>query len=609
MRSSAKWIFWILLVTFVGGFLLAETSGLLGRAPITNATTVASVNGRDIPYATWISVTQSLSQQQEARLGRALTLDERNQVEQQAFDQLVADILLQQEYERRGIKVSDQEVVQAARVSPPPELMQASELQTDGRFDPEKYQRFLTSPAARQQGLLVQLENYYRTEIPKQKLFEQVASNVYLTDARLWSVYQDQHDSAQVSFVALRPETVPDSAVKVSDAELRTYYDAHRKEFERPGRAVVSLLAIPRTITAADSAAVRTRLLALRQEITSAGDQAAKFAEVAGRESADSVSRADGGSLGRGGPGRFVPDFEKAAYALKPGEVSQPVATQFGYHLIRLDEKKGDTLTLRHILLPVEQSDSAASRTDHQADQLANLAGSAEDPAKFDSAAKALGLKPMRLTAIEGEPLTANGRYVPSVSAWAFGGAHPGESSELIDGDRSGYFLARLDSIFPGGVQKFEGVKDEVRTIVAREKKIDQLVPQGRQLATAAAGSSLDQAAKARGLEVEQSRMFTRVSPVPGIGQLNEAIGAAFTLPVGAVSAPIETRNGVFVIRVDRRVNADRKAFEEQKQLQRQQMLGGLRQQRVRQYLESLRESADIEDNRKELNAATRREA
>jgi peptidyl-prolyl cis-trans isomerase D len=609
MRSSAKWIFWILLVAFVGGFLLAETSGLLGRAPITNATTVASVNGRDIPYATWVNVTQSLSQQQEERLGRALTLDERNQVEEQAFNQLVADILLQQEYERRDIKVSDQEIVQAARVSPPPELLQASELQTDGQFDPEKYQRFLTSPAARQQGLLVQLENYYRTEIPKQKLFEQIASNVYLTDARLWSIFQDQHDSAQVSFVALRPETVPDSAVQVGDAALRSYYDSHRKEFERPGRAVVSLLALPRTITAADSAAVRARLLSLRQEITAASDQAAKFAEVAGRESADSVSRANGGSLGRGGPGRFVPDFEKAAYSLKAGEVSQPVATQFGYHLIRLDERKGDTLALRHILLPVEQGDSAASRTDRQADQLANLAASADAPAKFDSAAKALGLTPTRATAIEGEPLTANGRYVPSVSAWAFGGTRPGESSDLIDGDQNGYFLARLDSIFPGGVPKFEDVKEEVRTIVAREKKIGQLVPKARQIASAAAGSSLDQAAKAAGLEVEQSRMFTRVAPVPGIGQLNEAIGAAFTLPVGAVSAPIETRNGVFVIRVDRRVNADRAAFEAQKQVQRQQLLGGLRQQRVREYLENLRQSADIEDNRKEINAAARREA
>jgi len=605
MRSSAKYIFWFLLIAFVGGFLLVETSGLLGRTQVTSSTTVATVNGRDVPYATWVNVVQSLTQQQEQRLGRSLTLDERNRIEQQAFDQIVSEILLEQEYERRGIAATDEEIVQAARFAPPPQLVQSKELQTDGRFDPEKYQRFLNSPAARQQGLLYQLESYYRSEIPKQKLFEQIATDVYLTDSRLWRIYQDQHDSAQIAFVALRPETVPDSAVTVTEEELRAYYQKNQKQFERPGRAVVSVLALPRTVTAADSAATRARLAALRQEIVSAPDPAAKFAEVAREVSADSASAAQGGSLGSGPPGRFVPEFDKAAYALRTGEVSEPVLTQFGYHLIRVDERKGDTLSLRHILLPITQSDSAATATDRRADRLAEIAASSDDPARFDSAAKALGLTPVRATAIEGDPLTINGRYVPSVSAWAFDGAEPGESSELIDAD-DGYYLARLDSIVPGGVPRFDDVREEVRTIVAREKKIDRLLPTARQLAAAAATSSLEQAARSRGLTVEKSGMFTRADPVPGIGQLNEAIGAAFALPPGAVSAPIETRNGVYVIRVERRVNADRAAFEAQKAEQRTRLLQGLREQRVRDYLEGLRQAADIEDNRKEINAAAR---
>ena len=604
LRSSAKYIFWFILITFVGGFLLAETSGLLGRG-VTPNTTVASVNGRDVPYDLYARVLQNAEQQQSERIGRALTLDERNQVERQAFDQMVAEILLEQEYKRRGIVVSDDEIRQAARLNPPPELLRNAELQTEGQFDPAKYQRFLASPAARQGGLLLQLESYYRSEIPKQKLFEQLASSVYVTDARLWSIYQDQHDSARVSFVALRPESVPDSAVKVTDAELRSYFQAHREEFERPGRAAVSILSIPRGVSAADSAAVRARLLALRAEIAGATDQAAKFAEVARRESHDSISAASGGSLGGGRRGRFVPAFENAAYALKPGELSQPVVTQFGYHLIRVDSRTGDSLNLRHILLRVEQSDSTASRVDRRADSLTSIAGSSENPAAFDSAAKRLGIPVVRATAIEGDPLTVNGRYVPSVSAWAFGGARAGESSELFDGE-DGYYLARLDTLVEGGKPAFDAVKEDVRRRVVQKKKIERLLPQARQLASAAATSSLESAAKSRGLTVEQSPPFTRVMPVPGLGSLNEAVGAAFSLPVGAVSAPISTDDGVYVLRVDRRVNADRAAFEAQKQAQRTQVMGGLRQQRVRDYLENLRKTADIEDNRKQINAAAR---
>jgi len=286
--------------------------------------------------------------------------------------------------------------------------------------------------------------------------------------------------------------------------------------------------------------------------------------------------------------------------------VSQPVLSPFGYHLIRLDARSGDTLDLRHLLIRVQQSDSAAARTDRRADSLASIAASAEVPARFDSAAKTLGLPVVRATAFEGEPLTINGRYVPSASAWAFGGARPGESSDLFD-DENGYYLARLDTLVPGGKPSFETARDEVRAAVLREKKIQRLLPDARALATAAAASTLEQAARARGFTADTSGMFNRLTPVPGIGQLNQAIGAAFSLPVGAVSAPIQTPNGVYVIRVDRRTNADRAAFDAQKQTQRAQLVDGLRQQRVRDFLENLRKNAKVEDNRAEINAAARR--
>src|SRR6202165_5394551 len=418
MRASAKYIWIIIVVLFVGGFLLAQTSGLLGRAPVTTTTAVAKVNGEDILATTWYQSTQNLEAEASQRGNQNITLDERQRLQDQAFDQLVTDALLRQEFRRRRISVTDDEILQAARYAPPPQFMQSPELQTGGQFDPAKYQRFLQSPVARQNGLLFQLEQDYRTEIPKQKLFDQVANDVYVSDEELWRRWQDAHDTAQVSFVALQPDRISDSAVRVSDDEIRAYYDTHKKLFERSGRAQVSILIIPRAVTAADSAAVRAHALALRARIL-AGE---KFEDVARAESADSVSAAKGGALGTGPKGRFVAPFETAAYALKPGEISQPVLTQFGYHIIRLDSRKGDTLTVHHILLRIGQSDSAAARTDRRADSLARMAASADQPAKFDSAARALKIPILRAQAIEGNSLTVNGQYIPSVGPWAFEG-------------------------------------------------------------------------------------------------------------------------------------------------------------------------------------------
>ena len=603
MRSSAKFVMWILLAAFVGGFLLVETSGLLGRTAVTPTTSVASVNGTDILYTEWQRRAQQLvQQQQQEQPGRSLTQDELTRIDNQAFDEMVSDILLQQEYQRRGITVSDAELRDYARFAPPPWVRTAPDLQTEGNFDLAKYQRLLASSQARQSGLLIALEQYFRSEVPKQKLFEQVTSGLYITDTELWRTWQDANDSASVSFVAFRPTlTAVDS--NISDGDLRKYYDAHRSEFERPARGSLSVLYIPRLVSAADSAVVRARIAALRAEIVGG----AKFEDVAKRESADSVSGSEGGSLGKSTRGRLVPEFEQVAYALPPGGLSQPVLTQFGYHLIKLDSRSGDTLSLRHILLRIEPSDSSAAKVDRQADQLARIAAGSEQPAKFDEAARTLGLAPFRVTVTEGDPAQHNGKYVPSVSAWAFTGAKPGEVSDLFDAE-DGYYIARLDSLSAGG-KTFDAVRSAVRERVALDRAVERVVPQAQALTQAARTSSLEAAAAAKGLTVTKTGLTNRAGAAQQFGSLGEAIGAAFALPANTLSTPIRQSDGVFVLRVDSRKPAERAAFETQKADLRTRRLQQLRQQRLQMFLEDLRKSAKVTDNRKDINAQIRRQS
>jgi peptidyl-prolyl cis-trans isomerase D len=601
MRSAAKYIWLFIIVAFVGGFLLAETSGLIGRAPLTPTNPVAEVNGREILYSEWDQRVQQALQGQQ-RSGRSLTQDEVRQLQNETLDQMILEVLLEQEYRRRGITVSNDEVRDFARYAPPPFLYNSPELQTEGRFDPQKYQRLLASPQARQGGLLLSLETYYRSEIPKEKLFEQIADGVYLTDAELWRTFQDEHDSVQVSFVAWRPQLDSTILRSVTDAEAREYFENNRKQYERPGQAWLSVVQIPRVITAADTAATRARLLALRTEISGG----AKFEDVARRESQDTVSGGQGGDLGRGARGRFVPDFESAAFRLRAGELSGPVLTPFGYHLIKVDERKGDTVALRHILLRIGQSDSAATATDRLADELARLAAGDDDPTKLDSAAKQLGLTIYPTRAIENFPATVGGMVVPSASAWAFGGARPGEISELFD-DENGYWIARLDSIASGGEPRFERVAQDARAAVAREKMLDRLAPTAEQFAQSAATQGMDAAARAANVQVSRPPAFTRVDSVAGLGRFNMPIGAAFGLAAGAVSAPVRDDDGLYVLRVDRRSNASQAEFDRQKETLRRQRLQQMRQQRLQLFLEDLRKSAKVEDRRREINAAARR--
>jgi peptidyl-prolyl cis-trans isomerase D len=603
MRNNAKWIWIVIVVAFVGGFLLFQTSGLAGRAAVTPQTAVVKINGEEITYLAWQQAVENLAQQQEQSLGRGLTLDEHAQLENRAFDDLVNDVLLKQEYSKRGIRVTDQEIIDAAKTSPPPQFMQAPELQTDGQFDPTKYQRFLSSPSARQQGLLAQLETYYRGEIPKQKLYAEVAGDIFVPETRLWSIWRDGHDSATVSSVVFQPDVTPALKAAVTDAEIQKYYADHTKDFDRPGHATLSIVEISRRPTQADTAATLKHIQEIRAEIV----KGAKFEDVAKRESDDTVSGRDGGKLPKSGKGAYVKAFEDAAYKLQTGELSGPVLSPYGYHIIRMDEHKGDSISLHHILKFIKQGDSAATVSDKRADDLAKGAASATEPAKFDSTAKRLGLLVSRIAVDEGQPADYLGHTVPSASAWAFSGAKVGESSDLFDDDQ-GYYLVRLDSLTQSGVQPLAAVKEDIRNILAHQKAVDALMPKASAFATAAAASSLEAAAKAQGKTIDKVGPFARSSQVPQLGMLSEAMGAPFSgkLPVGAISAPIKTEGAVYVIRVDKRVNADSTMWLAQRRAQRDQVTRGLRDQRVRMFLDALKKSAKIDDMRKELQAAQR---
>ena len=159
MRVAAKWIWWAIAILFLVGFVFYEQSGLSGEK-VTAGSTVAKVNGTPIAYADLERRAQLRTRDEQAGSGKSLTLDQERRIEDDTFNEMVTNILLAQEYAKRGISVSDAEIRAAALSSPPQQLMQSPDLQTEGQFDFEKYRRFITSPVAKQQGLLSQLERW-----------------------------------------------------------------------------------------------------------------------------------------------------------------------------------------------------------------------------------------------------------------------------------------------------------------------------------------------------------------------------------------------------------------------------------------------------------------
>jgi peptidyl-prolyl cis-trans isomerase D len=507
--------------------------------------------------------------------------------------------LLEQEYGRLGITVTAQEVIQAARSSPPAEIMNAPEFQTDGQFDISKWQRFLASGS--DPRFLQALEERYRDQIPQFKLAQYLTADVYVSDGELWRMYRDQHEAVTVALLAVRPEQITDVDVPVSEAELQRYYQEHANEFRQRAVAYLSYVAVSRVPDAADSAAALARARKLRAE---AAQSLATFEEVAKRESADSVSGARGGDLGwvRPGSSGFDPLFLKGLKRLAPGQVSPPVLSSFGYHLIRLDAARGDSMRVRHILVAVGLEGAHLDAVDARADSLDRFAAERADPAALDSAARRLHLPLERAPRlVEGERLLLGRWAVPDVGVWAFEGRALGETSPVIEG-RAADYVFRLDSLTPARVPALAEVRDRVLRHV-RHDKIKELARQRAEaLAARLAGTKdLLRAGAAAGAATRKLGSFTRLRPPAELGGEPAVLGAAFGLRPGEVSGLIAGETGYFVVQALARVPADSAAWLKQREAQREAVLDQARQARIQAYMMALRAQAEVVDRRAEI--------
>jgi len=593
MRSNAKWIFYILAISFIGWLGVGQVMEILGPS----GNVVLRVNGREFQIPEYQQRMQIATEQYRQQNGNApLTREEEQQISDQVINQMVQDAVLEQEYKRLGIRVSDAEIIEAARTSPPPEVMRDPQFQTDSQFDIRKWQQFLATNADRQ--LLAQIEGIYRDQIPRIKLAQYLTSDVYMSDAKLWRIYKDQHDSVRIASLAVWPYTMQDTT-PVRDAELSAYVKKHADEFKRPAVAHVRFIALPRLPNAADSAVARAHVARVRSELA----RGAKFEDVARRESSDTASGQRGGDLGwvkRTGTA-FDPQFMQGVRGLTPGQVSAPVATQFGYHLIRVDQARGDSLKIRHILIPVALQGEHLDQVEARADTLERLASERTDPTVLDSTARRLGLQ----VSPEHQVVQGNrfnlGRYViPDVSIWAFE-APVGETSPIIEAQPA-FYVFRLDSVTPEGTPPL----DEIRTRVTSLVRLEKLKAVARRRADSLAATlrsvpDLTNAATARGLEVQRFGPFARLRPPDYLGREPVVVGASFGLQVSERSSVIEGETGYFIIQSLGRKLADSSAWLAQRDVQRTQLRQAAQQARIQQFMEGVRAKAKIVDRRKDL--------
>ena len=588
MRENTKWIMLVTATAFVGLMVFQWGMDITGQGGLTIGE-IGSVNGRPVEYDKYNNTYSSLLNQIQVSQEDPITSQQIRDIEDAAWDEVVTQLLIEQELERRGILMTDEELLTAARFSPPPAYQNEPLFLTDGFFDIQKYQAFLASPTI-DDVTLFQLEAYYRDVIPRSKLMRQVSSDIYFTDAAVWDEYRNRNEMISVRYLALNPaQRVADSDVAVTAQEVEDYYDDHEEEFALPAQATVRAVIIDKAPTPEDTLAMGELAAELRQEIMDGAD----FEDVLVRPGVGTGS----GDLGWFTRGLMPESFSDVAFAATVGEITEPVRTPFGYHLIEVQDQTEDSVQARHIVIPFVRTEESELALYTLADSLEALGESRT----IADAALTLTLAVETAYLSTEFAFVAGAGQVGEGADWAFEEALVGDVSPVLE-TRQAFYMLELVARREAGAISLADATGSIEQTVRAAKKVEKAKDEGEEIvAQVRAGADLADIAEQKSLEIQMAGPYARVDFVPGIGRLNAAVGAGFGLNIGDVSGAVAANNNVFIIELNEYFAPDSTVFEAERLLLRDEMLGLAQQTRLQEWIQGLRDVARIIDKRDEV--------
>ena len=587
MREATKPIMLLAAIAFVGLMVFewgmdasGQSGGGLGA--------IGSVNGDPVMYDSYMAAYRQIYDQAQRSQEELISTQQNADIEDAAFDEVVNQLLILQELDRRSITVTSQEISEAAQFQPP-DYLRPQFLDEAGNLDLTGYQSFLVSLPPEQ---LLILEAYYRDVIPRGKLLRQVSSGIFASDAELWQEYRDQSEQVEIQYVPINPANrYADSDFTVTDAEVEAYWDANQEEFEVPARASANVVVLDKTPTAADTVASAERASAIRQRIADGED----FTEVATAESSDQATAPAGGDLGVFVKNYMTPPFDSAVFSAPIGQVVGPVQSSFGFHVLEVQDRwAADSAQARHILVNIERTDDSEIELLTMADSLENLG----EAMPLNQAAAAAGLAATTMDIAQNFPFIPGAGQVSEGSDWLFEEASPGEVSPVFE-TSTGFYAIELISSEPEGVLPLTDATEPIRSTLLFDKKMERAGTEAQDVVSRVRGGGiLGNVAADLELELRTAGPFTRAEFVPGMGRQNAAIGAAFGILPGQVSDAVSTPANAYVIEVLGRVEADSTAWLTQIPIQRQVAVLTRQQVRLQEWIAALRGAANIVDRR-----------
>ncbi|MDD4858054.1 MAG: peptidyl-prolyl cis-trans isomerase [Candidatus Krumholzibacteria bacterium] len=592
LRERTKTILWIVVLTFIISIFAIWGMDLsTPQRRHADANVAGSVDKKSVPQQAYSDMLNQLYAQLKTQKGEDYTPSDmdRDLIANQAWELTIQNILMQREVERLHLAtVTDNELVSFLRQNPHPSLQNVFKT-ADGQFDYQAYLKALANPEVD----WTELERWGRSVIPEMKLQTFLLAQVHMSENELFNRFRSQNVEMKARYVEI-PITEQTAPYNPTDAELRAYYEKKKADFTNPAMRRIRVMEFKKMPTAADEEDVRLHLEDIRNDIENG---TIDFAAAAKEYSDDNSTSDKGGDLGFFKKGDMAPEFDKIAFSMKPGDISEPFRTQFGYHILKVEERKTEKgveqVHAKHILMKIE---AGSDTVDSLQTMLREVATEIHDKGFEKTAAD------RKLKTIDTEPFSQGMfikeiGFVPRIVSFAFS-YKTGTVSYGIESGTSIYIVKIIQEI-PEGVKPFEAVRQQLVDDLALERNNEAARAAAESIRKEMiAGGDFDAVARAKGLTVKETPTFKEGDQIPGIGGNTAFHAACKYLAVNAISPPVMLQNRCCLIKLVKRTEPDESKYAEARQSLAEEMRNELSNRFIANWYQGIREAAKVEDFR-----------
>lgn len=583
-------ILWILLIAFIltiifswgmGGFKDTEKAGVVG-----------TVGGQEITYDAFENAVQQQISSYTQRTGSEPQEQTIRDLRNQAWDQIVREILFNKEAERLGIKVTDAEIVDLVNNNPPEFIQNLEYFQTEGQFDIGKYQSFLHDPRNRDQ--VIYLEDSYRKSMLERKLLSRVSAAIKVTVTELKLKFEEKNTMGKAKFLFFAADSMKLDSSAVTDKMIDEYYYSHMQDYLVPEKRRMLYVQFMDETSAEDSAQV----LSLGDEIRTRLDQGEDFSFLAVMYS-DHHTAADSGKLGWVPHNQVEAAADSALWVTPVGKYFGPLVTRFGVNFYKALARKmmdGQMKTETQII-QLKFMPSADTK-----DIIANKAAAfAEDIKENDFVTTAESYKIKVDTSgyfqREGAFVPGLGRVFSEVE-WAF--SNPAGANSEVYPLRNGWMVFKILDIAEEHYTPLAEVKESIYAKVMKEKKQEAAYETCQKFYDGILNKKewMLEAGK-QGLTVlETEHEFRFGDFVKNVGRDFTFTSALFRAKPGELYGPVKGLEGSFILELTEVMPMDSVEFDKGKFEHLPELMQGKQEVVYERWLNDLKDKYKVEDFR-----------